>query len=151
MREFFKVIFLLYNFTPTFSYAPFAHNQSKYSNNNTSNNNTGYTFRNFAYLLNPKFEICSREANKSPIFLLIYVHTSPENYKRRLVIRETWSQKHLFNNTRLVFFSGLSRQNHTNEMLRLEHSIYNDIVQNDYLDSYRNLTLKSNNYEILDS
>ena len=98
--------------------------------------------RKFSYLLNPRFDICASESEKK-VFLLIYVHTAPENYKRRLVIRETWSQKHLFHNVRIVFFCGLSPQNITNDMLIFENSIYKDIVQKNFLDSYRNLTIKS--------
>ena len=96
-------------------------------------------FNNFSYVINPEGRICSKEN----VFLLVYVHTSPENYKRRVTIRETWSQKHLFTNVRIVFFTGLSLRTEANDMLKLESSLYKDIVQKSFVDTYRNLTLKS--------
>jgi hypothetical protein len=96
-------------------------------------------FNNFSYVINPEGRICSNEK----VFLLVYVHTSPENYKRRVTIRETWSQKHLFTNVRIVFFTGLSLRTEANDMLKLESNLYKDIVQKSFVDTYRNLTLKS--------
>ena len=117
-------------------------NQTKYYNViNYEFQNNIVNYNNFKYLLNPKYQICPAQQK---VFLLIYVHSSPGNNKKRLIIRETWSQKHLFPNVHIVFFSGLSANNQTNEMLKLENSIYNDIVQKNFVDSYRNLTLKSN-------
>lgn len=114
--------------------------------NSNELNDTKYDFQrdivNFNYLtyiFNPKKQICSNQS----VFLLVYVHTAPENYKRRLIIRETWSQRHLFSNVRIVFFTGLSSSSETNEMLKLESNLYKDIATASFIDTYRNLTLKS--------
>ena len=100
-------------------------------------------FHNFSYLINPEHELCSNYGNnENRLFLLIYVHSTPSNYKRRIIIRETWSNKNIFSNIRIVFMTGLSNETQTNELLKLESSIYKDIVQEDFVDSYKNLTYK---------
>ncbi|CAF0760310.1 unnamed protein product [Brachionus calyciflorus] len=78
-------------------------------------------------------------------FLLIYVHSSPENYKNRLKIRQTWGNinKYVPNDLKLLFTTGLSSESLVNDKLKLESSIYNDIIQYDYSDTYRNLTIKA--------
>lgn len=97
----------------------------------------------FNYILNPGYDICG--ANKSsvnPVFLFVYVHTSPSNFMRRISIRETWANRALFRDMRLVFMMGKTLETKTNEMLKLESNVYNDIVQEDFHDSYKNLTYK---------
>ena len=102
----------------------------------------------FKYLLNPKYSICGRvssplESNRShEVFLLIYVHSGPENFKRRMSLRETWAKRSFFRDIRLVFMMGKSIDFKTTQKLRLESNIYGDIVQEDFIDSYRNLTYK---------
>ena len=93
----------------------------------------------FEYIYNPEFSICKPS---DTIDILTYVHTSPGNYKRRLTLRETWARRAMFKNTRIVFMMGKTEEKEIVEMLKLEASIYNDIVQEDYHDSYRNLTYK---------
>jgi hypothetical protein len=82
-------------------------------------------FNNFSYIHNPEGRICSNQN----VFLLVYVHTAPENYKKRLTIRETWSQRHLFSNVRIVFITGVSSHSDKNEILKLESNLYRDIIQ----------------------
>ena len=41
----------------------------------------------FNYTLNPGDLACKQQN----IFLLVYVHSAPANYKRRITIRETWT------------------------------------------------------------
>ena len=97
----------------------------------------------FIYLLNPGESICgiNRGHNSS---LLVYVHTSPGNFKRRLSIRETWARRSMFHDIRLVFMMGSTDETKINERLLLEFEYYNDIVQENFQDSYRNLTYKGN-------
>ena len=107
---------------------------SKNSKNN--NNNT------FKYLKNPGWSICDNTSSSSSIDLLIYVHSTPSNLKNRLLIRETWAKRGLFPQTRLVFMLGSTSNKTIQHKLELEYQIYNDIVQQNFDDSYRNLTLK---------
>jgi hypothetical protein len=93
----------------------------------------------FEYTLNPGHRICNKSDD---IFVLIYVHTKPDNFKRRLSLRETWAKRSMFRNTRVVFMMGSTSDKKVNELLRLESGIYNDIVQENFVDAYRNLTYK---------
>lgn len=96
---------------------------------------------NFSYTLNPGFQICGK-LHSEEVFVLIYVHTSPKNYKRRLSIRETWARRSMFRDIRLVFMMGKTEDKSINETIQLESNIYGDIVQEDFVDSYKNLTYK---------
>ena len=89
----------------------------------------------FIFLINPGEIICAKE-----IFLLVYVHSSPTNYKKRVAIRETWS--HMFKDMRVVFMLGDTKNEVVTSLLKYEYSLYNDLIQEDFLDSYRNLTYK---------
>lgn len=95
----------------------------------------------FNYIYNPGYEIC-KPVDDNKIFVVVYVHTAPGNFKRRLSIRETWSKRSMFRDMRIVFCMGATNDFKTNEMLKLEVGLYNDIVQEDFLDAYRNLTYK---------
>lgn len=92
----------------------------------------------FNLLISPEHSYCQK-----PTFILVYVHSAPENHKKRQIIRETWANQLLFSDLRVLFFMGLSKSNKTNYLLKLEHSIYGDLVQEDYSDTYRNLTHKA--------
>ena len=94
----------------------------------------------FEYLLNVE-TMCS---NKD-VFLIIYVHTAPAHYKRRMVIRQTWGNPKYFPDVviRLVFVMGrVEGDKNAQDALVFEHEQYRDIVQEDFLDSYKNLTYK---------
>jgi len=97
----------------------------------------------FTYILNPEFQVCGhKNAREPPVYLLIYVHTTPKNLKRRLSIRETWARRSMFRDIRIVFMMGRTDELKTKHLIDLEANTYNDIVQEDFLDSYRNLTYK---------
>jgi hypothetical protein len=99
---------------------------------------------NFSYLMKPTNFSCIKNDIKSEnFFLLVYVHSSPSNFKRRLQIRETWARRSLFSDLRLVFMIGKTNSKLDDDLLQLEQSIYNDLVQEDFVDSYRNLTYKA--------
>ncbi len=40
----------------------------------------------YEYVLRPRDGVCAGDA----VFLLVYVHSAPENHKRRMIIRNTW-------------------------------------------------------------
>ena len=96
---------------------------------------------NYQLVLNPAKRVC----NDDDLFLLVYVHTAPAHYKRRASIRETWGNgqnvKDL--NIRVVFLLGRSNDQEFDEAVALESDIHGDIVQEDFIDSYRNLTYKA--------
>lgn len=93
---------------------------------------------NFKSIINPGYVPC-----RNASLLVIYVHSSPENLKNRMSIRDTWGSRSLFPNMVLLFMTGRSERERMNELLILESSIYHDIVQDDFIDTYHNLTYKS--------
>ncbi|OQR67205.1 beta-1 [Tropilaelaps mercedesae] len=71
--------------------------------------------------------------------LLVCVFSKPINVENRLTIRDTWGRAFSIAGAEVVFLLGYSRG------LILEEEIreYGDIIQEDFKDSYYNLTLKS--------
>lgn len=85
--------------------------------------------------------------NKLP-FTLILIHSAPNNFNERNVIRETWGGQ-LSSNTqqfRLIFLLGKIQTSATSTQLQnqieAENVIYQDIVQGNFIDTYYNLTYK---------
>jgi beta-1,3-galactosyltransferase 1 len=105
-------------------------------------NNTIINPHDFKYVLNPGFGVCGQPGANSSKFYLVYVHTAPLNFVRRMAQRETWMRRSMFPNLRYVFMMGISVDPDVQEWLQMEQALYNDIVQEDFLDSYRNLSRK---------
>ena len=103
----------------------------------------------FKFILNPGNLICGQSAHTattsvdSNVELLMYVHTAVEHFTNRMVIRDSWAKRSLFPSTRLVFMMGFVNNSSLNDKLKLEMSIHNDIVQGDFIDTYRNITYKA--------
>ncbi|CAF1220814.1 unnamed protein product [Rotaria sp. Silwood1] len=95
----------------------------------------------FSYILNPGYSVCNTN-NSSSIYILVYVHSGPTNYRRRIVIRETWSTRTLFSDLRLIFMIGKTSDENIMKSIQYENEIYQDIVQEDFIDAYKNLTYK---------
>ncbi len=95
---------------------------------------------NFSFIRNPGYFVCNN--GTSPVYILVYVHSGPTNYQRRIVIRETWATQTLFPDLRLVFMIGKTIDQNVMKAIEYENEIYQDIVQEDFLDSYKNLTYK---------
>lgn len=83
---------------------------------------------------------------KSRDKLVIAVVSAPSNLQQRMEIRKSW-RKDALNSSygiTVLFFLGKSSYNDTTERkASAEASVYGDIVQLDFEDSYRNLTLKA--------
>ena len=88
-----------------------------------------------------------RTACPDGIILVIVVHSHPSYRDRRDAIRHTWGrygdgQQGEPRSTRLVFALGVDR-NVSADAVRAESEIYDDIIQGNFVDAYKNLTLKS--------
>ncbi|XP_072497840.1 beta-1,3-galactosyltransferase 4 [Notamacropus eugenii] len=93
----------------------------------------------------PNVEVC--RGSGSQLFLLILVSTAPEHQKQRDAIRASWGtlrevQGHL---VRTLFILGKPNYYLKNieDVLKWEAQVQGDIVQAAFMDSYRNLTLKT--------
>ncbi|KAI3379949.1 hypothetical protein SNEBB_005581, partial [Seison nebaliae] len=110
----------------------------------------------FHYIHNPGSRVC-----KNRPMIIGYVHISFQNFDRRASIRELWSDnqctKDLWKNIksrypfvnsfnepiRIVFMLGNGDSELNQDRVDLEYNEYHDIVQQNFHDSYRNLTYKS--------
>ncbi|XP_004424733.1 lactosylceramide 1,3-N-acetyl-beta-D-glucosaminyltransferase isoform X1 [Diceros bicornis minor] len=100
----------------------------------------------YQYLINHK-EKCQAQ----DVLLLLFIKTAPENYDRRSAIRKTWGNEEyvrsqLNANIKTLFALGTPFNPLTREELQRnlvwEDQTYNDIIQQDFVDSFYNLTLK---------
>lgn len=112
------------------------------------------SFSNFHYLLDHPDKCAGKD-----VLLLLFVKTSPENIERRNAIRSTWGnetyiQSILGVTVRVVFALGAPHPNPPKKedmpgsrediqvRLVLEDRQHGDLIQQDFLDSFHNLTLK---------
>ncbi|XP_064417171.1 beta-1,3-galactosyltransferase 2-like [Latimeria chalumnae] len=84
--------------------------------------------------------------NKNP-FLVLLIPTGPAEIHARNVIRETWGNETLIPGVTIIrlFFIGLpvTILEALQKQLEEESSVYHDIIQRDFLDTYNNLTIKT--------
>uniref|UniRef100_A0A8C7YGN1 Hexosyltransferase n=1 Tax=Oryzias sinensis TaxID=183150 RepID=A0A8C7YGN1_9TELE len=103
--------------------------------------------RHFPMLLNIP-DKCGGPEGSADVFLLLVIKSSPKNYNRRQVLRNTWAKERLQKGVwiRRLFISGTQDDGFEkmtlNYLLEIEHRKYNDILQWDFCDSFYNLTLK---------
>ncbi|XP_017879469.1 beta-1,3-galactosyltransferase 1-like isoform X2 [Ceratina calcarata] len=81
-------------------------------------------------------------------YLLIIICSAVMNFKARTAIRNTWANKNnldgVYNSTvKVAFLLGQSDNDTFNNIIAEESHQYNDIIQEKFLDTYNNLTLKS--------
>ncbi|NWU58739.1 B3GT2 galactosyltransferase, partial [Dromas ardeola] len=92
-----------------------------------------------------KFIIKEREKckDKTP-FLILLIATRAAEIQLRYSIRKTWGNESVVPGVEVVrlFMLGIENKE-TNEVLLRESEQYRDIIQQDFLDTYHNLTLKT--------
>ncbi|XP_067271149.1 beta-1,3-galactosyltransferase 2 [Pseudorasbora parva] len=79
-------------------------------------------------------------------FVVVIVPVAPENFKARKIIRMTWGSEELIQDGVVVvlFLLGSQIGNTTlQEQLQNESQQYQDLLQSNFQDSYRNLTIKT--------
>ena len=103
--------------------------------------------RNYSYLHEPQ-NVCAQEwtpqyKKLDVVFLSL---TKPSDFHVRDVIRNTWASQTLNNNSpkvRHVFLLGTTTQKEVQAGIDTEASLHGDIVQQNFLDAYNHLTLKT--------
>lgn len=110
-----------------------------------SDENALIDLTNFEYLINQaayddfKWQNDVNAFNKPPI-VLILVHSAPRNWHKRNVIRETWGQKD--SRARIFFLLGAVKSSSMQIRLKQENNMFQDIIQGNFYDAYRNMTYK---------
>ncbi|XP_076275527.1 beta-1,3-galactosyltransferase 1-like isoform X2 [Rhynchophorus ferrugineus] len=75
------------------------------------------------------------------LFLLILVISATNDFDRRFNIRSTWG---LYKrNVKMLFMLGMTADDQLQEVIEIESEVYRDIIQGNFMDTYRNLTYKS--------
>ena len=93
----------------------------------------------------PFTHILSPQSSCSPnIHLFIFVHTAPLHFENRWFIRNTWGNPAQYKQIRmeLIFVMGATNDNKVQSLIEHEESQYRDILQEDFIDSYKNMTYK---------
>uniref|UniRef100_F7BK30 Hexosyltransferase n=1 Tax=Monodelphis domestica TaxID=13616 RepID=F7BK30_MONDO len=106
--------------------------------------------RDFRILQSPPPNKCLRQSLRTPapVFLLLAIKSSPKNYERREILRQTWGQEREVHGAaiRRLFLVGTESDvleaQKVNRLLAMEAQTYGDILQWDFQDSFFNLTLK---------
>lgn len=118
----------------------------------TGSNGVDSGLQNYPYLINHPGK-CGRGDGKSrdDVLLLLFVKSSPQNFERRQAIRDTWGNEsfvwsELGANVRMVFALGVhpdeGRRSRVQSALLQEDQVYGDLIQQDFLDTFHNLTTK---------
>lgn len=95
----------------------------------------------FNFTITPA-DVCDNESG--PVFLLVYIHTRPENIRHRQLIRSTWGKVDAYGAiVRRIFVMGLPKTAQVQDAIVMESSLYQDLLQEDFIDSYQNLTYKA--------
>lgn len=95
----------------------------------------------YNFVIKPKIKECGSESDK--LLLLAIFHISADFIEMRSVIRSVWTQIVAEEpSVRAIFAVGMSDRKYVNDYIRLEAQLYNDILQEDYVESYFNLTTK---------
>ncbi|XP_048350475.1 beta-1,3-galactosyltransferase 5-like isoform X2 [Sphaerodactylus townsendi] len=91
------------------------------------------------------FKLPNIDCRRTPPFLVILVTSHPRQIKSRTAIRETWGKERVIAEKRIVtfFLLGNTSQPFDRLIVTTESSLYRDIIQKDFLDTYYNLTLKT--------
>ena len=83
-------------------------------------------------------------ADETAVFLLVVVCSAVENTKERQTIRETWAKdQEELDDVRVIFMLGNSFNDTLQPNVTKESEIYGDILQESFVDTYANLTVKS--------
>ncbi|XP_053684368.1 lactosylceramide 1,3-N-acetyl-beta-D-glucosaminyltransferase A [Sabethes cyaneus] len=79
------------------------------------------------------------DERRSPL-VLVLVHSAPTNWYKRNTIRDTWGQYDP--RAKLIFLIGAVNSSVLQRRLEQENRLYDDIVQGNFIDAYRNMTYK---------
>ncbi|XP_021464350.2 beta-1,3-galactosyltransferase 1-like [Oncorhynchus mykiss] len=100
--------------------------------------------------LNPhSFDFVINEPKKCETvapFLVILISTTHKEFDARQAIRETWGDESTFGDgvrVLTLFLLGRNTDPVLNQMVEQESQIFHDVVVEDFIDSYHNLTLKT--------
>lgn len=97
----------------------------------------------YKYILNPSNVCNDPPPQNGSIFVLILIKSAPDNFHLRQTLRMSMEKNPIEQGyVRIVFLMGTSKKEHNKNIL-IENALYGDIVQQNFVDSYKNLTIKT--------
>ncbi|KAK3101535.1 hypothetical protein FSP39_004283 [Pinctada imbricata] len=109
----------------------------------TDNNKELLSYDTSSFIIN-EVEVCGPPRKSAMPVLLVGVYSSAGQVLERDFIRRNWSAVVRTNHKiRVLFFMGVPPEEKDMEIIRNESMHYHDIIVRNFLDTYRNLTLKS--------
>lgn len=81
--------------------------------------------------------------NGRKLQMLLMIHSAPENFENRLLIRETWKFYEAFNTIKILFLTGKSFNKSIENDVKIESNKFNDLLRIDILDNPQNCSIKS--------
>lgn len=102
----------------------------------------------YKYIHNPYVFCRKKDSEPKPIFLLIMIPTAPKNIIRRNVLRGIYRAENAWPRLskgaiEAVFLLGKTDNRTLQSNIDRESELHGDIVQEDFVDSYKNLTIKT--------
>ncbi|XP_062567335.1 beta-1,3-galactosyltransferase 1-like [Saccostrea cucullata] len=99
---------------------------------------------NYSYILDNE-NICKPTERSQVVDIIVLICTIHSNTERRKALRETWLSQTKQNegNIRYVFLLGMTSNKKLQVDLETESATHRDIIQEDFIDHYNNLTLKT--------
>lgn len=96
---------------------------------------------NYSYIINQP-SLC---LDHKEVLLLVMIRSIFSHYDRRMAMRETWAMQENFKNltVKFVFLFAQPSDTQIQRALTRESQIFDDIIQEDFEESYSNLTLKT--------
>lgn len=79
----------------------------------------------------------------SDVNLLILVTSAPTHREQRLSIRQSWGHYGIRRDISIGFVLGRTTDQRIEDQLSAENYMYSDLIRGNFIDSYRNLTLKT--------
>ncbi|XP_061185755.1 beta-1,3-galactosyltransferase 1-like [Saccostrea echinata] len=98
----------------------------------------------FRYVINNK-HICDSGEGNSSVDIIVLILTIHANREARDTLRQTWltPTKNNTSDIRYAFLLGNTSDPNLNKRIEAENMIYHDILQEDFVDAYMNLTYKT--------
>ncbi|XP_053391642.1 beta-1,3-galactosyltransferase 1-like [Mercenaria mercenaria] len=119
-----------------------------YNTNNTSSRRQSNCISCFQHNFNFVIQndrICKLYSPNQSVELIVLIMTTHNNKNERMALRTTWLSytKNNTVNVRYAFLLGEINDNTHKEAVLKENSVYHDIIKEDFIDKYMNLTYKT--------
>ncbi|XP_053393046.1 beta-1,3-galactosyltransferase 1-like isoform X2 [Mercenaria mercenaria] len=98
----------------------------------------------FVNLHNYGFILNNKHACNKNVLVLVLINSDPRKYKERKLIRDTWGSVRFYSGANIVplFILAKVEDQNLQDKIVLESKTNLDIIQGNFIDSYRNLTYK---------